>query len=120
MLRAFQIGDGKKKIPFPETNFEVNVTASAEGVIFDIMRKDRIAFTNICCFEAEGAEFLLAILENILSTIKRGPVKKQPVLPNWIYKVPVDPFALSHADISVAEEVESYIYYSLYLARRKK
>jgi hypothetical protein len=117
LLKDFQIKEGVKTIPFPRTGFSVKVTSAKEGAIFDIVKNSHTAIMNVCCFREEDSLTML----NHVRQMSKLPFLKDPrpnFLPQWIYSIPINPFALTQEELMVAGEVELYIYYSLWLARQ--
>lgn len=116
LLRAFQLRDGVRVLPFPRTSLTVKVTSSVEGAIFDVMKGEGIGVTNVCCFEDGYSAMMFAHVEQLHELFRFGD-PRMPVLSTWLYSIFIDPMAMSPEEFRVAGEVELYIYYSLYLAR---
>jgi hypothetical protein len=119
LLKDFQIRYGSAELPFPRTDFTVKITATEEGAIFDINKGGQIAFTNVCCFGHHQDEMIDYAQSLSKRTILGADIIKRPKRKEFIYTIPVMPFALSPDEIQIAGEIELYIYYSLYLAQRE-
>jgi hypothetical protein len=117
LLRGFQIREGRKTLPFPRTGFSVRVTSAKEGALFDIVKGNDISITNVCCFDDDHTITMFDHVKQLHNTMKFGD-PRLPVMSQWIYSIMINPFALGLQDMSIAGEVELYIYYSLYLARQ--
>jgi len=117
-FRPFQIKDGSKFIPLSRSNFQVKVTARTEGAMFDMNKGESLAFANICCFEHEYSVSMLAKVDEMQRILKPGIKVVKPKLDQWIYSVAVDMAELNQDDITLAGEVEFYIYHAIWLARK--
>ena len=83
--------------------------------MFDIMKEGMIAFVNVCCFEAEQTQALIAHVQLFNAQLQMGQVST-PVLSNRIDTIRMHPFVLPVEEIQIAGEVELYSYHALYLA----
>lgn len=117
LLKKFQIKSGTFAAPMPKTNLGIKITATTEGAVFDITKAGDIGITNVCCFEEKHTNTLLKLVERLQGKMGFGEARL-PILSNWIYSIPVNPFALSIEELKIAGEIELYIYYALYLARK--
>lgn len=116
-LKDFQMKEGSKTIDLIRTDLKVKVSATKEGAMFDIMKGGNLGITNICCFNDEYTNMMFDMVKHLHDIMKFGD-PRLPVLHNWIYSILIDPITLGFDGIQIAGEVELYIYYSLYLARK--
>lgn len=117
-LKEFQIKEGTITLEFPRTNFKVKLTVANAGAMFDIMKGEHIAYTNACCFDAENKDEILGLVKSLAaSTPLKIDTIRMPELDQFLYTIPINPFALTPQEAMTAGEIEFYIYYSLYLVR---
>lgn len=125
LLANLKIGFPLKSvvIPFPETpdtkNWHVRVSVINGGAAFDIMKgpdKSNIAITNYACFHKSAKA---EVLEGISHLAKMMPFPIEVPKPNrnqFLVSMPINPFILSPKEMSIAGEVELYIWNELYVA----
>lgn len=119
LLKDFKIREGTVKLPFPNTDFTIKVSAAGEGAIFDIMLGHRLLCSNVCGFESEFKHIMCGLAAKLAKgTLFSADIIREPELDQFIYTVPVDIFAATPEQLQIAGEIELYIYYLLYLARK--
>lgn len=120
VLKKFQFRKGATVLDFPLTELKVKITSTDEGAMFDIRKGENIAFTNACCFDRENRETILDLVRDLSGRLPfiKQEIVREPKMDQFLYSIPVAPFLFSPDEIMMAGEVEFYIYYSLYLARR--
>lgn len=113
------IKEGTIVKPIPQTPLLCRVTAGDGVAAFDLMLgTDIILFVNFCCFREEHLEYCMKSVDELASKM---PVKSETLTPEigqFIYTVPVMPFA-SKEILQMCGEIELYIYYELYKAQLK-
>lgn len=121
LLKDFQISDyGEKTLKFPGTVFEIKITTTQQGAVFNLLKAGMTVFTNICCFEPYHREEMLEIAQSFADKLPyRGTPVKTPKTREFLYTVPVFPQILTSEEVRTAAEIEFYIYYSLFLGRKK-
>jgi hypothetical protein len=120
-LKQFQVYGIVDTIDFPLTDLHVKITSTDSGAIFDIFKEDRLASTNLCCFEEHHKEKMIKLIESLTRILpfQKTEINRYPSENTFIYSVMVDPLALSPIEWTTAGEIELYIYYSLYLAHKR-
>lgn len=106
-------------IHLPKLPFQIKVTAADEGAIFDIQKGGNPVVVNVCCFAEANKRQMFAYVDSLSGMYKKifGKIDiLEPVTPNWIYSVIINPAGLSPTDMATAGEVELYIYEQLYFA----
>jgi hypothetical protein len=115
-LKDFQIREGEKTLPFPTASFSVKITAVEQGAIFNIEKAGIPAIVNVCNFKDQYSREMFEFVGKLDVMQKTKP--RLPVMEHWLYSILVNPFCLSAEEAMLAGEIELYIYYSLYLARK--
>lgn len=121
LLKDFQIRSfGEQTLRVPRTVFSVRVKTFEQGACFDLLKMGVTTFTNFCCFEPYHRE---EILERAQEAADRLPYTGTPVkIPKtgeFLYTIPVFPQILNPDEVHTAAEIQFYLYYSLYLGRKK-
>ncbi len=119
-FKAFQIKSGAHKIFVKRTPFEVKLTITEYGSMFDILKNGQIAYSNACCFSEDQKEDVFLLCKHLASTLDNMRIMKVPDSHEFIYTFPINPFCLTAEENMVAGEIALYIYYSLKLAHDAK
>lgn len=96
-----------QKIWIPELPFGIMITVTNEGVMFNLQKGDDIAILNVCCFDTQYNSTLLGFITKVN---RFGFEIIEPVTPNWLYSIMINPFILSASELTLCGEVELYIY----------
>lgn len=120
-LKNFQFYKGVKILDFPLTDFQIKITSTDEGAMFDIRKGNNLAVTNFCCFKHSQKEDMISLIASLTCQmpVLKSEINRYPNLDQFIYSIIINPFVLSIDEIQTAGEIEFYIYYSLYLAQNK-
>jgi hypothetical protein len=119
---VIRISYESKVVSIPVLPLKLKITATEEGAAFDVMKGEDLAITNFCCFEEKYSDIVLNNIYSIADMYnKRGFKMKviEPVTPQWLYSAVINPFALPPDQMSIAGEVELYIFEQLFLAKIK-
>lgn len=119
-LDSIRLSYESKFITIPVLPFKIRITATEQGAAFDIMRGEDIAITNLCCFEQQYSEEVLAGIYQLSDMFNKKGWNVSvitPITPCWIYSTIVNPLILTPEEMQLAGEVELYIFEQLYLAK---
>lgn len=116
LLKAFQINEGHALLEIPRTKLSSKVTVSPPVAMFDVLEGNVPFVTNVCSLRSEGNKAGYEIVQKIAKSLGRGEARL-PVMDNWIYSIPINPFA-SPDSFELAGEIELYIYYSIFLGQK--
>ena len=120
-LDSIRLSYESKVVIIPALPFGLRITATQEGAAFDIVKGDDIAVTNFCCFDNVQTTALLDNVHTLASMFQKAGWQvrvHEPVTSQWLYSAIINPLALSPTDMSLAGEVELYIFEQLYLAKQ--
>jgi len=127
-LDSISLSYDSKFLILPSLPFKIKISAAENGAVFDLMKGDQIATTNLCCFGENDSDYILSLVSMIADEFNKAKtgwkiIVKEPVTPQWLYTILINPFILSHTDIMLAGEVELYIFerlFSVYKIMRTK
>lgn len=119
-FKAFQMYNESKVISLDILPFDIKVTSTNEGAIFDIMKNESIAFSCVCCFDLEQKKGLNSLIKDFVSKVSSQKIINKIISDRFIYVIPVIPFVMNIEELKLAGEIEFYIYYSLYLKQNNK
>jgi hypothetical protein len=119
-LSAIQLSYESRMLTVPALlPLKLKISATDEGAAFDIMKGNHLAIFNLCCFEESQSVMVLEVLRRVTDDVsKYGYPGKviEPVTPQWLYSVIIDPTNMTPIDWETAGEVELYIYDQLFTA----
>lgn len=105
------ISGQNQKIWIKDLPFGIKITVGEEGCLFNIEKNDQPAIMNICCFDSKYKGKMMSHLHQVnffdFTII-------DPVTPNWLYSVMINPFLLTNEELELAGEVELYIYHQIF------
>jgi hypothetical protein len=106
----------------PGLPFAIKITATDEGVIFDIQKAGEPVVMNVCGFDGDKStlKHVSAVADLFEKHIPGFGKVIEPVTPNWLYSIVVNPLTISSGDMMIAGEVELYIFEQLYNAWQKR
>jgi hypothetical protein len=105
------ISGKSEKIWIKDLPFGIVITVTDEGAMFNIQKGNDIAILNVCCFDTQYNSTLIGLITKVN---RFGFEIIDPVTPNWLYSIMINPFILSHTELSLCGEVELYIYKIIY------
>lgn len=109
-----ELGPGRHlNLALPDTPFSLNVSIADDGTMFDLCKGGDIALLNVCCFSHRHGPVLMDMIRGLVGKIPYLPSPPAPRLAMWLYTIPINPFALSPAELSLVGEIELYIYHAL-------
>jgi hypothetical protein len=117
-LKDFMVTEGCAELPYPLQRYTVAIEVLKDGVQFNIVADGEIAFMNICCFDTEQSASLASMVGMLCESIQPAKWAEPPEGP-WLYTIPVRPGLLNQDERSDIFTNLFYIYYALYLAKRK-
>lgn len=112
------IGYKSQVLHLPKLPFQIKITATEEGAAFDIQKNGDPAVTNLCCFDEKNSSGILQSVQSIADMYKKIGINFKlidPVTSQWLYSAIVNPFGLNPTEMTIAGEVELYIFEQLYL-----
>lgn len=105
-----------EKIWIPDLSFSLNITVTHEGCMFNIEKGSNIALLNVCCFDTKYKSLLISLIEKANYF---GFDIIDPVTPNWLYTIMVNPLILSKNELALCGEIELYVYERIFAATNK-
>lgn len=116
-FKPLQSGNVTHKID--NTPFTCKITVDKGIAIFDLLVKDSILCTNICCFAKEDKEAALLYAKDITSKIDKKLLLTNPKEDCFIVTVVINPL-VALFDLATAGEIELYIYDAIYEGLQKR
>lgn len=118
-FRLISIEYKTQTVSIPDFPFRIKITATAEGVAFDLMRGGLPAVMNMCCFERENRDVILDLVRGFA---EQFPVYNEskvivPLKKHWLYSIIVNPYIPAEL-MPLAGETELYIYNELCHAKK--
>lgn len=116
-FKELQSGNITSKID--NTPFTCKITVENGIAIFDLLVKDSIVCTNICCFAKEDRETALLYAKDITSKIDNKRILTTPKEDCFIITILINPM-VALLDLATAGEIELYIYDAIYQGIQKR
>jgi hypothetical protein len=126
VFKSFQLNNQEKTLKIPKTDLDVLVTAYDDGAAFTFYKNKSPLSTNMCCFSEKQSHAILKSIEELIESLDFLPRHVMPqnvVIPQsakYLYTILIPTPDICLSDIAIISEVEFYIYYSLYLAYKKR
>lgn len=116
-FKELQSGNITSKID--NTPFTCKITVENGIAIFDLLAKDSIVCTNICCFSKEDKEAAILYAKDIASKIDNKRILTTPKEDCFIITIMINP-TVALLDLATAGEIELYIYDAIYQGIQKR
>lgn len=116
-FKPLQAGSLTYKID--KTPFTCKITVDKGIAIFDLSAKGSIVCTNVCCFSKEDKEAVLLYAKDLTTKIDEKRILTNPKEDHFIITILINPLAAGF-DLSIAGEIELYIYDAIYQGLQKR